>query len=131
MIREIWWEIIEKCKTDLSEDEIISFFESNYTISKKGESIEVRQSKFANQLAEFKNEYAREMLKDFYLYWCESSTNGRKMRFEKEKVFDIKLRLQRWHKNSKHGIKKTGHDITEISNRADEILREFASKNGY
>lgn len=43
-------------------------------------------------------EYTKEMINDFCDYWTESS-NGKKMRFEYEKTFDIKRRLARWHKN--------------------------------
>jgi hypothetical protein len=120
MSREIWWEIIEKCKTDLSEDEIISFFESKYNILEKNESMRMRKSKFANSMIPFKEIYPREMLIDFLNYWTETSINGKKFRYEKEKVFDIKLRLQRWHKNSKHG--KKGHNIIEAKSIADRIL---------
>lgn len=36
----------------------------------------------------------------FIDYWCEYSINGRKMRFEKEKVFDIKRRFATWKRNA-------------------------------
>ena len=38
---------------------------------------------------------------DFVNYWTEISPNAKKMRFEKEKVFDIKKRLERWKRNQK------------------------------
>lgn len=43
----------------------------------------------------------REDLLDFYYYWSEHSKKGRKMRFEKEKTFDIKRRLVTWMKQKK------------------------------
>lgn len=36
---------------------------------------------------------------DFFDYWTEHSEGAKKMRFEKEKVFDIKKRLERWKRN--------------------------------
>ena len=45
-------------------------------------------------------EWEREMLNDFYYYWTEMNEGGRKMRFEKEKVFDVKRRLMTWKRNS-------------------------------
>jgi len=41
------------------------------------------------------------MIDDFINYWTEISPNAKKMRFEKEKVFDIKKRLERWKRNQK------------------------------
>lgn len=41
-----------------------------------------------------------ESLTDFLEYWTEHSFNGKKMRFEKEKVFDIKRRFATWQRNS-------------------------------
>ena len=38
------------------------------------------------------------MLEDFINYWCEGK---RKMRFQKQSTFEIKLRLLRWSKNQK------------------------------
>lgn len=43
----------------------------------------------------------KNQIQDFIDYWTEISPNAKKMRFEKEKVFDIKKRLERWNKNQK------------------------------
>ena len=40
------------------------------------------------------------MLNSFYLYWTEHGDNDKKMRFEKEKTFGLKQRLERWSKNN-------------------------------
>lgn len=45
--------------------------------------------------------YPETMLKDFYDYWTESSEKGKLLRYEKEKVFDIKKRLATWESRSK------------------------------
>tara|TARA_R100000654_G_scaffold14456_1_gene31116 strand:- start:15604 stop:16245 length:642 start_codon:yes stop_codon:yes gene_type:complete len=36
----------------------------------------------------------------FIDYWTEKSPNGRKMRWQKQKTFDVKRRMQRWEKNN-------------------------------
>lgn len=59
-------------------------------------SIEERKKEFGLMLAGFKETYSHEILKGFYTYWTEHSPNGKKMRFEKEKVFDPRLRLATW-----------------------------------
>jgi len=55
---------------------------------------------FANLLVPFKDKYPREMLKEFLYYWTEKNPRGRKMRYEKEKTFDVGRRLSRWNKNN-------------------------------
>ena len=47
------------------------------------------------------NMLVNESITDFLEYWTEHSINGKKMRFEKEKVFDIKRRWGTWVKNNK------------------------------
>lgn len=109
MSREIWNEIIRVVKFSPFEsiDILIERFESKFIISKK-ENIEERKKNFALSLQQFKNDYPRELLLEFYRYWSEHSANGKKMRFEKEKVFDTKKRLERWGRNNKARKGKVG-----------------------
>ncbi len=53
---------------------------------------------------------------EFIGYWTEHNPNGKKMRFEKETVFDIKRRLQTWIKRDKKFNPKdtVGGDKKEI-----------------
>lgn len=39
------------------------------------------------------------MLQDFFEYWSEHNPDGKKMRWEMEKVFDINRRLTTWSNN--------------------------------
>lgn len=41
-----------------------------------------------------------EMVENFTAYWTEHSPRGKKMRFEFEKVFDIKKRFATWKRNA-------------------------------
>ena len=43
--------------------------------------------------------YPQEMLESFFRYWTECNEKGRKMRFEMQPVFDMKLRLATWKAN--------------------------------
>ncbi len=45
-----------------------------------------------------KYDYPKDMLEDFINYWCEGE---KKMRYQKQSTFEIKLRLLRWAKNQK------------------------------
>jgi DNA-binding transcriptional regulator YhcF (GntR family) len=69
---------------------------SNNTTSN---NIYIRE-KFVNEVMTF--DYPKEMLNDFINYWCEGK---KKMRFQKQSTFEIKLRLVRWAKNQKQWSK--------------------------
>ena len=45
-------------------------------------------------------EQLADVLKNFSDYWTEKSPRGSKMRFEKEKVFDVSRRLATWSRNN-------------------------------
>ena len=51
------------------------------------------------------------LISEFIEYWTETSLNGKKMRFEGEKYFNIKRRFSTWKKNSKNW------DKNDISNQ--------------
>ena len=84
----------------------------NSTQSKVKESkvnkIEERKEKFKQEIAQYKETYSSDTLKQFFLYWIEPNKSKTKMRFELEKTWDLNLRLQRWDKNnSKFGKQET------------------------
>lgn len=51
------------------------------------------------------------LISEFIEYWTETSLNGKKMRFEGEKYFNVKRRFSTWKKNSKNW------DKSDISNQ--------------
>ena len=61
-------------------------------------TIGYRRTMFLKKISEHAEKYPKEMRINFADYWTESG--GNKMRFEKEKVFDVGRRLARWSKNS-------------------------------
>ena len=54
------------------------------------------KEKFINEVMAF--DYPKDMLDDFINYWTEGK---KKMRYQKQGIFEIKLRLLRWAKNQK------------------------------
>lgn len=68
------------------------------------EDISIREQWFKIAVFSF-SVYEAKMLDDFYNYWSEPARNGKKMRFELEKTWDIKRRLNRWfdNQNKWHG----------------------------
>lgn len=55
---------------------------------------------FKKSLQSYSEEFSKDMINEFYLYWTEKKPRGRKMRFEMEKTFDIGRRLKRWSDNN-------------------------------
>lgn len=78
---------------------------------KTAKTIEEREADFMQKVADNgKNIYPDAMLRAFFNYWTEKNENGRKMRFEKEKVFDIKKRLATWaSRESNNNFKSHGY----------------------
>lgn len=70
------------------------------TVNVNKSNIEERKLKFASLVKGFESDFEIQMLRDFYMYWSEHSPQGSKMRYEKEKVFDVKRRLDNWAKRS-------------------------------
>lgn len=57
-------------------------------------SLEERREAFKETIKPHVEEFGREMCNRFYAYWSEA--NGKKMRFEYEKTWEIHKRLLRW-----------------------------------
>jgi len=75
---------------------IVNKLKDNSTsINTTSTNISIKE-KFINQVMFF--DYPKEMKEDFISYWTEGI---KKMRFQKQGTFEIKLRLERWNKNSK------------------------------
>ena len=66
-------------------------------------TIAEREKLFYETLKPFLKQYGKEMLRAFFNYWTEKSFNGKKMRFEKEKVFDPARRLATWKARESEG----------------------------
>jgi len=64
------------------------------------EPLEKRRADFIESLRPYVETVGREEINKFFKYWSEVSARGRKMRFEKEKTFEIPRRLETWMRNS-------------------------------
>ena len=60
--------------------------------------MEERKQAFWDRLVPYVQQgvYTREMVTDFYLYWTEANEQGKRMRFEMEKIFELRRRLATW-----------------------------------
>ena len=88
----------------INEGQVIKFLNNksstNLTTINKNKEIILNnklsiKEKFISQVMYF--DYPKEMKEDFISYWTEGKN---KMRFQKQATFEIKLRLERWSKNS-------------------------------
>lgn len=84
-------------------------------------NIDERKLKFASTLKDYLSLYGKDLLNEFHSYWTEPNKSKTKMRFELEKTWDLKRRLDTWSKNDKkfnHGT------ITTKKLTVDEQLNE-------
>ena len=100
----------------------------------KKELLDQRALEFKLRLVEFKTQYPTEMLHRFYNYWTEPNKTETKMRFELNKTWDLKRRLDYWanndkdfnHKNTNHAqtgtVKRGKADTGAIREVARQIL---------
>lgn len=62
--------------------------------------INKRKILFKKKLDDYVAEYGKALLYDFFMYWSEHGDNDKKMRFEKERTFGVKARLNTWKNRS-------------------------------
>jgi hypothetical protein len=85
-------------------------------------NIDSRKTSFANSIKPFLETYGKEMCTEFYKYWTEHGEKDKKMRFEKEKTFGIKQRLDRWKSNkSKFSTPTQKKDVLFVTPEGIEI----------
>ena len=69
------------------------------------------------------NKYGKKLLDAFYDYWTEKSINGKKMKYQMEKTFDVNKRLINWSKNDYDGYWKR-HKEDKINADQEEYYRK-------
>ena len=90
------------------------------------ESISVNKDIFINNIEPFKN-LLSESYQEFIDYWTEPSKSG-KLRYEAEKFFDIKRRVNTWLQNkNKYGNSKNT-DATATSRKRMEDLAKWVNQ---
>jgi len=88
---------------------------------KSVKSIEDRIYEFKKSLVPHLDKYGKTVLKNFSDYWTEKSPRGSKMRFEKEKVFDVSRRLATWSRNN-------FNNTNQPTQADDELLNNIKNK---
>jgi len=105
--------------------------ESKVKESKENKIKDIKERKeiFKEKLKPFIEVYGKDLLNNFFLYWTEHNEDGKKMRFEMEKVFDIKRRLITWNKNNTKNnyTQKTAPLIADTSevDKARRLQQEY------
>ena len=85
------------------------------------ENLKKRNKSFYESLVPYVEVYGKELIRAFFDYWTEPNKSKTKMRFELEKTWDVKRRLNTWASRDK--FKSNGTDKTKASEqRANEIL---------
>ena len=79
----------------------------NTTGDTPSDTLEVRKHAFGEKLIPYIKQYGKALIREFFDYWTEHNENGKKMRFEKEKTFEISRRLARWSKNNSSNSKSS------------------------
>lgn len=79
--------------------EMLKEYAKIYT-DKRSESITAKEKAFIDTIAPFVDIYGKKMCREFYAYWSERTSTGKKMRFELEKTWDVARRLLRWSNNN-------------------------------
>jgi hypothetical protein len=84
---------------DSKEKQSITKIAVTDTVNVISKDINKRKQEFASDLTSFVEKYGKAIIREFYDYWTEHGDKDKKMRFEKEKSFNLELRLERWNKN--------------------------------
>lgn len=82
-------------------------------VAEAPKKIQEREEAFSKLLYPFRENYNDKIISDFFRYWTEKNDNATKMRFEKEKTFEISKRLITWHNRSKDFEKGRGTEKVE------------------
>ena len=66
----------------------------------KEQKIDNLKKKFYEELVPFVASYGKEMVREFYEYWCQRNMSGTNIKRYMEKTWETDLRLKTWSKNS-------------------------------
>lgn len=111
-------EALGKAMLKHGDEHMVKQKEYNKTVNTKPKTIEERKAEFKNSLlSQFIDQYDENLLIDFFEYWSESSPGAKKMRYEKEKAFDVTRRLKTWVKNQQRfGTKDQSDKVSKVTN---------------
>lgn len=92
------------------------------------------QKEFYDHLKDFVDDFSKETLREFYNYWSEPNKSKTKIKWQLQKTWDTKRRLQTWERNESKfnkNAKTFNHHDKLASNRqaAAELAAEVAEKS--
>ena len=99
------------------------------------DELEKRAGVFYNSLVQYVETYGREMIRQFYDYWTEPNKSRTKMRYELERTWDIKRRLNTWASRENINTRRTNYDANSETARqqreqdALNIMRRLAAED--
>lgn len=67
---------------------------------KKEEKVKALKDKFYQELIPYVASYGKEMVREFYDYWCQRNKSGTNIKRYMETTWETELRLKTWAKNS-------------------------------
>ena len=88
--------------------------------------LDQRKHDFGESLIPYLDNYGKLMIRQFFDYWTETSPNGNKMRFEKEKTFEIPKRLARWNMNQNNYNNNVRSNEQRQQDERQQRLNEYA-----
>ena len=110
-------QIIKRCIgiTKKMDSPIHEKMKGNNTSNNNTSNINITKEKFILEVMTFN--YPKDMLEDFINYWTEGK---KKMRYQKQNTFEIKLRLLRWEKNQKKWDKPKDKTMGKLHSQINE-----------
>jgi hypothetical protein len=110
-------QIIKRCIgiTKKIDTPILKKMKGNNTSINNTSNINITKEKFISEVMTF--DYPKDMLEDFINYWTEGK---KKMRYQKQNTFEIKLRLLRWEKNQKKWDKPKANTMSKLDAQINE-----------
>ena len=110
-------QIIKRCIgiTKKMDSPIHKKMKGNNTSNNNTSNINITKEKFILEVMTF--DYPKDMLEDFINYWTEGK---KKMRYQKQNTFEIKLRLLRWEKNQKKWDKPKTNTMSKLDAQINE-----------
>lgn len=88
--------------TTVNERSVSSTVNGNVSVNGNGKkTIQERKAEFKNSLYPHVEKYGSKMITEFFEYWSEHGEKDKKMRFEKERSYNLERRLRTWKSREK------------------------------
>lgn len=90
--------------------------------------IENIKLEFLNKVENYKGDFSENLIQDFLGYWLEKNKSGTKFRFQDQKFFDMKKRLQTFERNDKSGKYSKSENAISRFEKANQDLKNSENK---